>query len=1077
MSGPVEVIAASAGSGKTHRLCELLTEALRDERTARPEGVVAITYTRKAAAELESRLRRSLLRAGAPGPAARVRDGYIGTLHAVCHRLLREFALEGGLSPALEPMDAVAGERLFREALADVAGDDQTALDRVARRLSLPGWREVVAAIAGGARANGLDATALLDSAARSRDGLLALLPPSAGDAAARDAALRDALLAALPVLANDGGTKAGARRTELVERAVARLRAGPLPWAEPVRIAHRLEPKKLDAVAEPLRAWVAGHLSHPRLHDDLRRFVDGVFGCAARVLDVFQRRKQAAGVVDYDDMLAETARLLRDRPAVAAALGERLDLVLVDEFQDVSPLQLDIVMRLGALAGRAVWVGDAKQAIYGFQGSDPELMTAAMDHATRGRPPAVLGTSWRARPALVDLCSEVFAAGLAPHGFPAARVRLRAAPDAEPETLENTPFLEIWDRDCGANAHEAVAEGVARLLDERPPVRVRAPNGQWRIEPLRRGHVAVLARSNDHCAAIADALGRRGLPATVALGGLLATPEALLVRAGLALFADPEDGVAAAVIAWLTGAAADDPDAWLARRIAEIARWRDGADERGPPPAAFAGDPAVRALRAVSAEARARGPAEAVDLVVGALDLRALCRRWPSPDRRLANLEGLRGVAAGYETLCRVRRRACTVAGLLAHMASVRPGDPDDAQPRPADADAVHVLTWHAAKGLEWPVVVLTDLDTGPRDDPFGLHAEPAPAFDPARPLDGRWLRYWPWPYGGLRADIALSGLAATSAAGEAARRRERGEQARLLYVGFTRAGDRLVLFAKAGEARWLDALVDDAGQPALSLPWHEPAGPRHARAGGRAWPCVVRRLTGSQPVETNPQSTSRTQLAPTPGPARAPERIQPSALALPDDVRAAVRVGAAVDTGGRIPLRATAESMAQVGRAVHAFLAADPGPAAPAAARADLARACLAADGVEAAVAPARLLVIADGLAAHLLAAYGPGRRHGEWPVRWAVGDRLLVGEIDLVYATDTGLVVVDHKAFPGAAVERDERARDHAAQLAAYRAALEAAGFAVRATLIHFPLRGEVVEVGLPAGAFAATQAVVN
>jgi superfamily I DNA/RNA helicase len=92
------VISASAGAGKTYSLTEKLVEAIRDQGV-RPEAVVAITYTNKAAAELARRLRRRLLDAGMGEHAARVRDGYLGTVHSVCQRILADLAFEAGVSP------------------------------------------------------------------------------------------------------------------------------------------------------------------------------------------------------------------------------------------------------------------------------------------------------------------------------------------------------------------------------------------------------------------------------------------------------------------------------------------------------------------------------------------------------------------------------------------------------------------------------------------------------------------------------------------------------------------------------------------------------------------------------------------------------------------------------------------------------------------------------------------------------------------------------------------------------------------------------------------------------------------
>ena len=132
----VDVISASAGTGKTHTLTEELTGALLGE-SIRPEGVVAITYTVKGANELESRIRTSLLEKGRTDLAARVRDGYMGTIHSVCQRLLREFALEAGLSPWLQPIPELERRSIFSVSVGDAAQGEEAKLNALASRLSM----------------------------------------------------------------------------------------------------------------------------------------------------------------------------------------------------------------------------------------------------------------------------------------------------------------------------------------------------------------------------------------------------------------------------------------------------------------------------------------------------------------------------------------------------------------------------------------------------------------------------------------------------------------------------------------------------------------------------------------------------------------------------------------------------------------------------------------------------------------------------------------------------------------------------------------------------------------------------
>ncbi|MHB8876712.1 MAG: UvrD-helicase domain-containing protein, partial [Myxococcaceae bacterium] len=571
----LDVISASAGTGKTYRLTQELVKALL-EGSARPEGVVAITYTVKAANELASRIRRALLEEQRPDLAERILDGYIGTIHSVCQRLLGELALEAGLSPVLEPIPDTERAQLFDRALASVIRGREPELNALARRLSVEDWKAELRGIVDKARENGLDQTALARSRASSERGFAAILPALGSSAAGYVADLVRSLERLVPVLdAAAAESDAARKRATRASAVLADAKRFGLPaWKLQVQLAKELGAKKLAQVAGPLIGLVGTHLECAAFREDLLAFQRALFDLAGQALGAFTAEKAAARVLDFGDMLAMAFDLL-SRPQVREALRGRLDLVLVDEFQDTSPIQLAVVAALGSVAGRSIWVGDRKQAIFAFQGSDPDLMAAAMDVVLEGREPDILGVSWRSRPALVELVSDLFAPALLPHGFPEKQVRLSARPD--PKTLAGQPAFEVWrwPSESGAKEPEAVAAGVVALLGCPPTVRERVEGGEERLRPASRRDIAVLAFSNPKCQAIAAALQARGVPAKVSLEDLPGTPEALLVRAALALLADPSDGVAALEVTWLGGAAAADPDAWLARRFAEVANWR----------------------------------------------------------------------------------------------------------------------------------------------------------------------------------------------------------------------------------------------------------------------------------------------------------------------------------------------------------------------------------------------------------------------------------------------------------------------------------------------------------------------
>ncbi|HEX7623978.1 MAG TPA: UvrD-helicase domain-containing protein, partial [Anaeromyxobacteraceae bacterium] len=615
----LDVVSASAGTGKTWRLSHDLVEALLGG-SARPEGVVAITYTTKAAAELESRIRRVLLEKGRADLAARVRDGYLGTIHSVCQRLLREFALEAGLSPYLEPIPDAERKNLFDRALARVVAGKESRLNELARRLELDDWKAELRQIVDKARENGMDAAAIGQSATASRETFGRLLPPVTLTAAAYEKELRSELDRIAPALrelaaaAKKGKSAAAKARAAAAERLAADARRFGLPsWKAQVQLAASVDMPSLKHVAPGLVRLVHRHLECEAFQRDVFELQAALFELAASAMEAFAAEKAASRVVDFGDMLALAHRLLA-RPAVQEALRGRLDLVLVDEFQDSSPIQLAVAAGLGALSRRSVWVGDRKQAIFAFQGSDPDLMSAAMAWALQGKPPDILGKSYRSRPPLVDFTSHLFASALAPHGFPPEEVRLEAA-HPDPAALATQPAFETWrwvpeelkvdGKKRSASEPCAIAAGVEALLASPPTIRERVEGGPDRLRPASRRDVAVLAFANGDCRKIASALEVRGIPARVSLQGLAGEPEALLTRAALALLADPSDGVAALEVSWLGGGALPDPDAWLSRRLSEIAAWRreheaaEKAGERGPAqPPPFADDPRVAALR-----------------------------------------------------------------------------------------------------------------------------------------------------------------------------------------------------------------------------------------------------------------------------------------------------------------------------------------------------------------------------------------------------------------------------------------------------------------------------------------------
>ena len=516
-SVPLSVVTAGAGTGKTHRIATEITAAVAAGLSA--AGLLATTFTRRAAAELQERVQAALAGAGHRDASLQLPEALIGTVNSVCGRLLAEFALEAGLPPDLAVLDKDAEVAAFETAVSAVVAEYEDDIWPVASRLGYAGgeqdgdWVKVVRQIAFAARYNRLSPGDVLACLPRALTGAEALLvPPDPAGETALDSALREAMDTLL-VQAERWALADGPKNTR---EAVGRVRQAAggfdpghgrfLPWSEWVALS-KLKPavKRVDDFAALGRAADAQD-RHPRLRADIRALVTTCYRAAARALDAYAAHKAREGLLDFCDQEALLLDLLERDANVRDELAARLQLLFVDEFQDTSPLQLALFLRLARLSPRSVWVGDPKQAIFGFRGTDPALMGAVLRALEPNAGVAdILGTSRRSRPGLVDFANALFVPAFAKQGMDPARVRLRAHRSSLPE---QGPSLQAWRLPRGdpAETCAALAASVMRLLadENRPLVQDRDGDAPRR---LRAGDVAILCKTNEFVSRVAEAL------------------------------------------------------------------------------------------------------------------------------------------------------------------------------------------------------------------------------------------------------------------------------------------------------------------------------------------------------------------------------------------------------------------------------------------------------------------------------------------------------------------------------------------------------------------------------------------
>ncbi|GIW71276.1 MAG: hypothetical protein KatS3mg102_0818 [Planctomycetota bacterium] len=572
-------------------------------------------------------------------------------------------------------------------------------------------------------------------------------------------------------------------------------------------------------------------------------------------LLKRYQHRKRVQAAVDFDDLIERAASLLGDpsRQAVRARLQARYRAVLVDEFQDVDERQLRLIEALccdasGRVApGRLFIVGDDKQSIYRFRGADVSVFRRLRARIAQARqpcpdperPPATvsLRDNWRTLQAPLAFANAVFDRLFrAPEGAPgepfgaepgALRGRRTAAPgsvrlllhllEAGEETAEAGTAAERSEGESepdgdepGAFTSSALEEArlVARLLrrllgeDGGPPLQLgeRLAGGGERLRPLRAADVALLLRSRTHLKLYEDALRRHGIPFVVHGGmGLFDAPEVVDVLNLLRFLADEGDDLALAGLLRSPLALLSDEALYAVARL-----------RAEPAPAtlwqrlrAAAGNPAPELLLAQS-ERQAVGRAAhtlaglaalawrvpAAELVRRALEASGAWAAYavgPRGPQALANLERLLDVVR--ELQARTSRGLGELAALLVEMAEVAGNEGEAAVC--AEATGVQIMTVHAAKGLEFPLVVVPECGTvpPPERDPVvleerGLHGEDGlPLYDVGIKVADPQAGYRDGSPG-LREQLR-----------ERSRRKQQAEHLRLLYVAITRARDHLVL------------------------------------------------------------------------------------------------------------------------------------------------------------------------------------------------------------------------------------------------------------------------------------------
>ena len=812
------VLEASAGTGKTRVLVDRYVRLI--EAQVDPQNILAITFTRKAAAEMRERVIAELARRAAAGfitperwreLTERVGDIQISTIDAFCFSLLREFPLEADVDPAFDVADETEMARFAREAMERtlqivrglVAEDEAvrlllaqvrtptlvqavaSLLDR--RQVALPAIRAFVARHP----AAGTSADVGRRFVERLRDILERFADREAffsdGPAGAPSFRWLAADLMALDAFPDGDPARVQQLRRRLERYFVTKGGDARQRISKPILSSHfagaeakRRHERALGALSPEVVAALQA------LDADVNALLArGLLRVVSIAAGQYERLLADNALMDFAAMLDRSVALLERQEEFARSrlkLQARYHHVLVDEFQDTSRLQWRLIdLLIGAWGeGESVAdaptsifvVGDRKQSIYRFRHAEVTLLDEAARRIGALRPGRTvrqaIRQSFRAVPELLAFVNTLAgrlqgADDLAERFVYRDEDRFPVPPVAPGARRDGEPVLGLVAASSMAESAAAVADEIVRLIAS-GTVRDRS-GGARKVEP---GDIAILFRARAGHQYFEDALDARGIRTYVYKGlGFFDAPEVQDLQALLRYLAAPESDLRAAEL--LRSRLIRLSDVGLARLAPSFARAL-----RGPSRAAARLDAADRAVLERAQGSLARWlelvdripPSELVDVV-----LRESAYAFELGGRRLGQArENVKKVRA---LIRRVESRGYATLGRLAgYFDTLRAGDESNAIVEAAGA--VNLMTMHAAKGLEFPIVFLVNLHLAGRGRPAGFSVIERGADD--------------------QPEVAFTATAGT----KLEERRETEELRRLLYVAVTRARDRLYLAAE---------------------------------------------------------------------------------------------------------------------------------------------------------------------------------------------------------------------------------------------------------------------------------------
>lgn len=1051
---------AGAGSGKTYRLTKDIAQMITDGK-CKAEEIILTTYTEAAAKDLREKVRSTLYSKELYEAAMNIDNAAIGTIHSIAYQFVSRYWYLLGISANVSIMDTEGSKFCISQSLASLPSKvDMDLFDNVLNSFNVTKsinnrtipdpdfWKKELKDIIDKTIELCIDEKQLEEAKEESKRLLLKVIKWNCFDITSDIfARTKDSLTRIFNAIADNARKDKEAKRKELLDSLDAlkddrKIEGLPISKLYSLLKNNVVEPKGylLENLPDDINYLQNIYEKIPasnQVRNLVENYIDIIFRLAIQWKKEYEEFKRKRCLLDFGDLLLKFDELLNNEEVVAD-IQSRYKVAFVDEFQDCSPLQVKSFVRLSELMEQSVWVGDIKQAIYGFRGTNTELIQSVISEIERGNNGNKLDNleyCWRSNETIVNLVNNIFCEKVfcgPPLKDELIRLGIPNRPENDPHKpqereLQHMHFVTLnYDKNgtLKPNAKkvdnpDALAEKVEELI----------ASGAYKAN-----EIAILYRQNSEVMKCANALKARGIAYNARIDREAEEAE------------NSMDAISSFISAVVSFAARGDNElskAIIANRIengysvsklitdrlqyieSDSKEWLSDVD-------------IVNRISSIRNAIGNQSVSAAIETIIVELNLADLIKRIDPSAPAYNYCSALEKKAATYEGM----RANFGLSSTLVDFVEYLKQHPIE---YPGDDNGVSVMTYHKSKGLEWPCVILCSLHHAPVDADktyFGVLT-----YNTATDT---LLRLVPSALKSIAKGL-LQSFEDNSFFKEI-KHATINEAKRLMYVGMTRPKEQLILttYGTKNGDDWLTSIgcdSIDSRAAAQVINW-----------GGANWKHIVENYVALEQGDVVTEAVEFTTLKqPTEHLSYDGKFISPSKVETDKQLYSVEQCGT---FAGRISATAADGRDSTIGDFIHHIMCLWNG-------NNSIIETLSTAYGVRADVEAVAASII--NFWKWMEKTYGKATQvDREMPFSFTNNlGQIITGEIDLVYHTAEGDVLVDYKTYQGSVAHLTDKDSDffsgkYGGQLALYEEALSRNGSTIRDRLICYLSLGVIVKM---------------